>query len=123
MISDVKVYVFFYWCYLGDHVRLWLCLYVYSLREWCMVISYLTIWVYDGHINDVWLCIGWLKDDNGYFYVLIEWHVICVKVKYVVSCLGWLVSVTWGMYECEYEMSRLRILNPLSVVCTSDIIP
>lgn len=51
--------------------------------------------------------------EYGYIYVYLEWHVIWVKVKYVVSCLGWLVSLTWSMYECECEMSLLSILKPL----------
>ena len=31
--------------------------------------------------------------------MLIIWHVICVKVKYVVSYFGRLVSLTWYIYE------------------------
>ena len=53
--------------------------------------------------------------------MLLEWHIIWVKVKYVVSCLGWLMSLTWCMYECEYEMSWLRMLNPLTLVCMNVI--
>ena len=49
-------------------------------------------------------------------YVLLEWHVISVKVKYVGSCLGWLVSLTWCMYECEYEIHWLGMLKPFSLV-------
>ena len=52
-----------------------------------------------------------------------EWHLKCVKVKYVVSCLGWLVSLSWCMYESEYEMSRLRMLNPLSLECMNEMLP
>ena len=46
----------------------------------------------------------------------LEWHVIYIKVNYVVSCLGWIVPLTWCMYECEYVMSWLRMLKPLSLV-------
>ena len=55
--------------------------------------------------------------------MFLEWHVISVKVKYVVSCLGWLVPLTWCMYECEYEISWLRMLNSLSLVCMNDMRP
>ena len=55
--------------------------------------------------------------------MLLEWHVICVEVKYVVSCLGRLVSFNWWKYECEYEISLLRMLKPLSLVCMNDIRP
>ena len=71
----------------------------------------------------IWLCVGWLKYDNGYSYVLIELLVTCVKVKYVVSCLGWLVSFTWCLYEYEYVISWLRMLNSLSLECMSDMWP
>ena len=30
------------------------------------------------------------------------------------------MSLTLYMYECEYEMSRLRIIKPLSLVCMND---
>ena len=52
-----------------------------------------------------------------------EWHVIYVKVKYVVSCLGWLVSLAWCMYESEYLMSWLRMLKSLSLECMKDMWP
>ena len=71
----------------------------------------------------IWYYIGWLNDDKGFFYVLLEWHVLWVKVKYVVSCLGWFVSLDWCMYECEYVMSWLRMLKFLSVEFINDIRP
>ena len=46
-----------------------------------------------------------------------EWYVICNKVKYLVSCCGRLVSLTLYMYEYEYDMPWLRMLNPFSLVC------
>ena len=85
--------------------------------------SYLTMWVYDGHIDDGMIVYRMIKEDNGYFNLLLEWHVIWVMVKYVVSCVGWLVSLTWCLYEYEYVMSWFRMLNPLSVECMNDIWP
>ena len=55
--------------------------------------------------------------------MLIEWYAICAKVKYVVSCLCWLVSITSFLYQCEYEMSWLRILKPLCLELMNDIRP
>ena len=55
--------------------------------------------------------------------MFLQWNVICVKVKYVVSCLGWLLSLTWCMYEYVYEMSWLRMIKTLSVVCMNNMRP
>ena len=55
--------------------------------------------------------------------MLIEWLVICVKVKYVVSCLDGLMSLTWCLYEYECMMSSLRMLKSLSIECMKDMWP
>ena len=54
----------------------------------------------------IWLCMTKVVDDD-FLHVLWESSVLC----------GRLVSLTWYMYECEYEIYWLRILKPLSLVC------
>ena len=58
--SNVKV-----WCILGNHVRLWLCACICSLRvdTWLLLLDYMSIVI---TLMMIWKCIGWLKDDNGY---------------------------------------------------------
>ena len=60
-----------------DYDYVLLCI-VLGLKHGC---SYLTVWVYDSYIDDDMIVWGWLKNENGYSYVLIEWLVICVKVN------------------------------------------
>ena len=46
-----------------------------------------------------------------------------LHVKYVVSCVGRLVSLTWYIYEGEYVMSWLRMLKYPSLECMKDMWP
>ena len=41
-----NIFGVFYWCYLGDHVRLWLWLSIYSLRvlSWLLLLDYMSLW-------------------------------------------------------------------------------
>ena len=64
----------------------------------------MTIWVCIGHTVDSMIVDKITWKWYGYVYVFLEWHVLWVKVKYVVSCLGWPMSLAWWMYECEYVM-------------------
>ena len=41
----------------------------------------------------------------------------------MVSCLGWLVSLSWSLYEYEYVMSWLWMLKSLSIECMNDMWP
>ena len=102
--------VFFYKCYFGYHVRLWLwpCVYSLMVESWLFVLEYMSL-----YWSHRWCFIVWLEDVrvvsmcfyNGMHYEL--------KVKYVVSCLGWLGSLTWCIYEYEYVKSLLRMLKLL----------
>ena len=85
--------------------------------------SYLTIWVYVGHIDDVMIVYRMTWRWYGYTYVFLEWLVLWVKVKYVVSCLGWLVSLTWCIYDYEYVMYWIRMLKSLRLECINDMWP
>ena len=100
---------------LGDHVRLWLCLFVSSLREdaWFFLIGYWVLW---------WLCLwfyscvyGDLKW-NGCYCVLHGRCVICDKVKWRVdvSCLSRLKCM-FLMHEWYMNMRCLDLgcLMPL----------
>ena len=50
----------------------------------------------------------------GCFRDVSRMTVLCVKkVKYMMSCLDWLVSVTWCIYGYEYVMSWFRVLELL----------
>ena len=39
------------------------------------------------------------------------------------SCLGWLMSITLCMYKCDYDMSWVRMVKPLSLECMNDMWP
>ena len=52
-----------------------------------------------------------------------EWHVICVKVKYFLCSVDLIFSLTWCMYQCEYDMSWLQMLKTLSHVGMNDMRP
>ena len=55
--------------------------------------------------------------------MLLEWYIICAKVKsWCVSC-GRLVFLTWYIYECQYEMSWIRMIKPLSLSYMNDMRP
>ena len=68
-------------------------------------------------------CIGWHKHGNGYSDVLLVLYVICDTVKSWCVLCGWLVSLTWCMYECDYDMSWLRMLSTISLVCMNGMRP
>ena len=113
---------FYDWWFLCDHVRLLLWL-VYIILGLMYAYPYFTIGVYDGHRDDDMLVNRITEGGYGYVYVFLEWHVISVKVKYIVSYLGWLVSLNWCMCECVYLMPWHRILNSLTLVCMNNMRP
>ena len=88
-VIKVKIWVFLF--ILGDHVRLWPCIYVCSLRidVWFFLLSYMGIMM-----------------------------VILMKYVYVLFCR--LVSLTWYMYIVNMT-SWLSMLELLSLVSMIDI--
>ena len=123
MISNVKIYMFFYWCYLGDHVRLWLCLSTFSLRVNALLflLQYMNLW---------WLyrwCYGSVQDNSKIIMIISMclYNAMLYVLKWNMSCLVLITRVPYLIhaYEiCEYEMSWIR-MNTLSLVCLNDIRP
>ena len=97
--------------------RLWLCSCMCGLRvNACFfLLEYMSLWwLY-------WWWYGSVYDGKKMIMVIPKWlkecHLKCVKVKYVVSCLGWLVSLNWCLYCYEYVMYSIIMLKSLSFEC------